>query len=142
MKIPSAEFLETIERLYSVRYPEPYRAFCAQLADADVPGTGCDATGARLIADIDTFAAVNRRVGEEQWGDYERALAGQPQPKDQRRLWGDMLPFCVDEHCVYGFSADGRTADQVHVWSVHTIVHSYASLADFAEAHLRAWRQP
>ena len=137
MKVPAAEFLDNIERLYSVRYPQQYRKLCTQLTDIDIQGNACGAGSAHFITDIETFWAVNTRVGKQQWGDYERAIAGKERPKDRNRLWGTILPFFFDDHCVFGFSADGSTEDQVHVWRVHTIVHSYPSLSAFAEAHLR-----
>lgn len=137
MKVPSTEFLESIERSYSVRYPEPFKALCARLATTTSDAARFVAAGGRFIVDLETFWAVNTRVGEEQWGDYERAIVGARHPKDRNRLWGGILPFFVDDSCVYGFSADGKTGERVHVWSVHTLVHSYPSLADFAEAQLR-----
>lgn len=132
MNVPAAGFLDDVERLYAVRYPRQYRALCAQLAGIDIQDTGC----ARFITDIETFWAVNTRVGEQQWGDYERAIAGKEHPKDKNRLWGGILPFFFDDVDVFGFSDDGSTEDQVHVWSVHTIVHTYPSLSAFAEVHL------
>lgn len=138
MKVPTTEFLDSIECLYTVKYPRQYRELCAQLNGIDIQCSGCGVGSAHFITDIETFWAVNTRVGEQQWGDYERAIAGKEHPKDKNKLWGQILPFFFDDHDVFGFSDDGSTADQVHVWSVHTIVHSYPSLSAFTEAHLHA----
>lgn len=138
MKVPTAEFLDNIERLYTIKYPRRYRELCAQLNGIDIQGTGCGASSAHFITDIETFWAVNTRVGEQQWGDYERAIAGKEHPKDKNKLRGQILPFFFDDDCVFGFSEDGSTDDQVQVWSVHTVVHSYPSLSAFTEAHLHA----
>jgi hypothetical protein len=130
LRVPTAEFLDNIERRYVAKYPRQYRELCAQLDGIDIQGTDCGG-GAHFITDIEMFWAVNTRVGEQQWGDYERAIAGKGHRKDKNKLWGQILPFFFDADCVFGFSGDGSTDDQVHVWSVHTIVHSYPSLSAF-----------
>ncbi len=38
----------------------------------------------------------------------------------------------------YGFSEDGSSGDEVLVWAVHTVVHTYPSLSVFAKEHLIA----
>jgi len=142
MKVPTSEFLDSIERLYSVKYPREYREFCARFKDTVLQAAEHFSGPADFIADIETFQAVNVRVGEGQWGDWERALVGQERPKDKNILWGGILPFCFAGdtvfgfHTVYGLLSDGSLGEQVHVWAVHTLVHSYPSLAAFAEAYL------
>ena len=112
-------------------------AVTARLRDTDLQSTGCGFGGADFISDIETFWSVNVRVGEQQWGDYERAIIGKTHPKDKNRLWGEILPFFFNDHDVFGFSPDG-SSDRVYVWSVHTIVGSYPSLSAFTEAYFHA----
>lgn len=137
MKSPTPQFLDNIESLYAIKYPKQYRELCVQFSGLDIQGTDCAVGSAHFITDIETFRAVNNRVGEQQWGDYERAIAKQEHPKDKNKLWGNLLPFFFDDHCIFGFSDDGSTNDQVHVWSIHTIVHSYPSLLAFIEARIQ-----
>ena len=137
MRVPATEFLDKIERFYSVKYPRQYRELCAQLKNADLQNTGCRSVGADFISDIETFWSANIKVGEGQWGDWERAIVGKERPKDKNRLWGEILPFFFDEKCIFGFSTDANFGDQVYVWSIHTIVYVYPSLSAFAEAHFR-----
>jgi len=160
MRVPTTEFLDDIERRYSVKYPEQYREFCALLKDSGLQSTVYGSSNVDFISDLETFWSVNVRVGEQQWGDYERAIAGKEHPKDKNRLWGGILPFFDNDDdgdvfgfsadgssvrvCTYddngnalGFSFDGDSGDRVYVWSVHTIVHVYPSLSAFVEDYLR-----
>ena len=53
------------------------------------------------------------------------------------QLWGVLLPFFVDGDDVYGFALEPttpgelRVADTVVVFSIHTIVHSFADFSAF-----------
>jgi hypothetical protein len=136
MKIPSSEFLDSIERLYRARFPERYRQLCKRLrsTNSGVPASGTN--NGQFIIDMETFQAVNAKVGGEQWGDYEQTIAGKQHSKNELQLWGGLLPFYLDEHSVYGFSETDSSDEQVYVWSVHTIVHVYPSLEAFAKANL------
>ncbi|MDR2012511.1 MAG: hypothetical protein LBQ20_05620 [Rhodanobacter sp.] len=134
MKVPSSEFLDSIEHLYSVKYPRQYRELCVRLKDIDLqPAENFLPGRVDFISDIETFWAVNVRVGEEQCGDYERAIIGKELPKDKNILWGEILPFSFTEDSIFGFLSDGSTGEQVHVWSIHTLVYSYPSLFAFLE---------
>ncbi len=131
--LPSVAFLHEMERLFSTRFPAEYVNFCAGV------GSGVHVSplsGGQFITDLEVFKAINARVGEEQWADYERAIAGRQHSKDGNRLWGGLLPFYFDADDIYGFSAEDNSDEQVYVWSGHTIVHAYPSWAAFAEARL------
>ena len=137
MRVPAVEFLDEIERLYSVKYPKQYRELCAQLKDTDFHSTNGSFDGADFITDIETFWSVNVRVGEGEWGDYEFAIAGKRHPKDKNMLWGGILPFFFEDSVVFGFSSAEGSDDSVYVWNIHTIVGYYHSLSRFADKYLR-----
>ena len=137
MRVPAVEFLDEIENLYSVKYPRQYRELCAQLKDTDFHSTSGSFDEADFITDIEAFWSVNVRVGEQQWRDYEIAIAGKVHPKDKNILWGGILPFFFDSRVVFGFSSAEGDDDRVFVWSVHPIVYGYHSLSKFADVYLR-----
>ena len=127
MKLPTVEFLNSVEHYFSVSYPMQYKLFCSQ-NHTFTPTKG------QFITDIETLKTINRKIGEDQWGDFELAIAGKRHPKDGNKFWGELLPFYFHESLIYGFPIDGKDSGSIHVWSVHTIVHSYPSLSAFMEA--------
>ena len=131
MKLPSVEFFNSVEMFFSASYPVQYKLFCSE-------HPSLTPTSGQFITDIETLKAINMRIGEEQWGDYEFAIAGKRHPKDGSQFWGELLPFYFDESEIYGFPIDGSGSDIVHVWRVHTIVHSYPSLSAFLTDHFHA----
>lgn len=138
MKVPSTQFLDNIEQLYSVNYPHSYRKFCAKFHQGGLQGITHASRNTKFITDVEEFWSVNVKVGSEQWNDYERAISGVQHPKDKNTLWGGILPFCAnnDEQCVFGFDVRADSSDRVHVWSVHTTVHIYSSFSDFFAEYL------
>jgi hypothetical protein len=134
--IPTSEFLKTVEDAFAVTYPEEFKRFCRVCSRAKPSAQAVLASEVVFICDLDTLHAVNVRVGEEQWGDYEQAIAGRRHPKNGNRLWGGILPFATQDDCVFGFNLKRPQSDQVLVWSIHTIVFAYPSLALFLEAVL------
>ena len=136
VKVPTLEFLEEVERLYAVKFPAEYRAFCVRFQGVELQAISGGTRPVGFITDLDTFRAVNTGVGEGQWGDLERAIVGKEHPKDGHRLWGAIVPFFFDGTDVYAFSEDGSEGEKVLVWAVHCIVHAYPSLLAFARTHL------
>lgn len=130
---PSIAFLESVEQRFSVRYPSQYKALCCDSDRTNPSLAALLAGGVELICDLKRLQAVNVKVGEEQWGDYEQAIAGRRQAKDGDRLWGGILPFATKADLVFGFDAEQPQSEQVLVWSVHTIVGEYPTLASFCE---------
>ena len=129
--IPATTFLESIERHYSVRYPREFKTLCSAGGSAEASIAILHAAGVEFVGDLDTFRAVNTKVGEQEWEDYEMAIAGRRHPKDANRLWGGILPFATRGDEVFGFDLEQPQSDQVLVWSVHTVVHVYPSLSLF-----------
>lgn len=125
--IPTFAYVEQVESLFGIRYPDSFRALCRQFGGSliryDVPGTG------DFIGDVETLKQVNSRVGGEQWGDYEQAIAGTRHPKDGMQFWGELLPiFVMHDGPILGFAVPPDGSDRVYLWSVHTIVGDYPSL--------------
>jgi hypothetical protein len=89
--IPSAEYLESVELRFSVHYPRQFKTFCGSVSQAQA--AGLNLAGVEFIRDFDTFREINTRIGEGEWGDYERAVAGLRHPKNGNKLWGKVLPF-------------------------------------------------
>ena len=128
---PSLEFLESVEKFFSVRYPKQFKLFCKEFnARADLI-VNQDITKGSFITDMDALKTINARIGEEQWGDYEQAIASKKHPKDGNKLWGEILPFAFNDDSVFGFNYAHSESDKVHVWSVHTVVHIYPSFVAF-----------
>jgi len=138
--IPTIAFLESVERHFSVRYPEQFKTFCSQGGSPEASVAALRAARVEFICDLDRLRTVNVKVGEEQWGDYEVAIAGRRHPKDGGRLWGGMLPFATGGEDVFGFDCERPQSDRVLVWAAHTIVHEYPSLASFC-AEACSWGQ-
>ncbi|MBI4680996.1 MAG: hypothetical protein HY753_07285 [Nitrospirae bacterium] len=129
MKIPTIEFLNTVEKLYTVQYPVQFKSFCTENKKRKVLFTNPVPPESHFICDIDTLKSINTRIGKGEWGDYEQAIIGKTHPKDGNRLWGEILPFFYDESCVFGFDYRKQSGDEVYVWSVHRIVHVYLSFS-------------
>ena len=131
--LPSEAFLEEIERAFLVAFPPAFHSFCRRAVEAEkYPGL----RRGKFVTDVATIEAINRQIGEEQWGDYERIIAGKEHPKSGRRLWGGLLPFYFESpktkrrnaklaRVIYGFAADEPGSERVLVWSVHCIVHDF-----------------
>jgi hypothetical protein len=135
--LPSEAFLLEVERAFSVTFPRAFHAFCRS------PDRAEKFSGLRrgvFIIDLVTLEECNRQVGSEEWGDYERIIAGKEHPKRGDRLWGGLLPFYFEPpkvkrrrkqklaRHIYGFDADAPGSERVLVWSVHCIVGAYPTL--------------
>jgi hypothetical protein len=135
--LPSEAFLSEVERAFSVTFPKAFHAFCRD------PGRAEKYSGLRrgaFIADHAALEACNRQIGSEEWGDYERIIAGKEHPKRGDRLWGGLLPFYFESpkvkrrrnpkiaRHIYGFDASEPGSEKVFVWSVHCIVGGYPTL--------------
>jgi hypothetical protein len=135
---PSLPFLASVERAFSVVFPEAFQSFCrrheAESAIARYPGL----RRGSFITDMETLQAINRQIGSEEWGDYERIIAGREHPKSGERLWGGLLPFFFESKrrrkqrrgsklavLIYGFPTDDPGSSKVLVWSVHCVVNAY-----------------
>jgi|688.fasta_scaffold94752_2 hypothetical protein len=137
--IPTIAFLESAERRFAVQYPPVFKTWCSSGGSIQISADSLQAARIDFICDLERLRNVNRQVGEEEWGAYEQALAGTRHPKDSDRLWGGILPFATDSDAdVFGFDVERPESERVLVWSVHTIVHEYPSLASFFEA-VRSW---
>ncbi len=125
MKIPTIEFLMEAEKTFPVFYPETFKFFCQKYGLSNELRLRGD-----FICDIETLVSTNIKIGEGTWGDYEIAIAGKRHPKDGYKLWCDLLPIFIDGNDIYGFPYK-EGSDAVHVWSVHTIVYSWSSFAEW-----------
>jgi len=130
LKCPTLELLAEVERTFSVVWPDSFRRFCKAHASVS-PGEKYPSLKGTFLCDLASFESTNVRVGEGTWGDYERAIAGKQHPKDGRQLTLGLLPFYVHADCVYGFLPENAGSDKVVVWSVHTLVHEYATFDDW-----------
>lgn len=130
---PTIAFLESVEQRFSARYPSQYKALCFASDRPNPSMAALLAGGVEFICDLKRLQAVNVKVGEEQWGDYEQAIAGRLHAKDGDKLWGGILPFATQDDDVFGFDAEQSQSEKVLVWSVHTIVGEYPTLASFCE---------
>jgi hypothetical protein len=137
--VPGLEFLREVEERFSVALPQVFLDFCHQYSETDVAVPFPRLRRGAFLVDFSTFEAINRQIGGEEWNDYERILTGKTRPKSGLRLWGGLVPFYYDEpknkrrrgaalaETIYGFPSDKPGSAEVRVWSVHTIVHVYAS---------------
>lgn len=134
MIVPSADYLQEVERHFAVSYPRSFWDFCATYARQNIQETYPAIARGSFITDCETLKTVNARIGFQQWSDLERAIAGKIHPKDGMRLWGELLPIYVDADCIYGFYHPEPHNSGVYVWSVHCIVHGYPDLDRWLEA--------
>ena len=125
-------------------YPDSFRALLRAWRESQTPPPPAPRNG-KFVTSREQLVLLNSAIGEEQWGDLERAFAGKTQPKDGNKLWGGLLPFWYETsrrarksplgrragNIVLGFDVDAPLSDRVLVWSVHTLVHDYPNV--------RAW---
>jgi len=133
LSCPTPEFLDEVERAFSVVWPASFRWFCRTHAGSDLRAAYPSLHGA-FLCDLAGLERVNVQVGEGSWGDYERAITGKERPKDGRQLYLELLPFYVEGDDVLGFltrSAGDARKDRVVVWAVHTFVHEYPTFDDW-----------
>ena len=130
LKCPTVDFLEEVERTFSVAWPESFRTFCRVHAGSGLSDRYPGLKGT-FICDFDALEKTNVLIGEGSWGDYEQAIAGKRHPKDGRQIYMDMLPFNLGKDCVFGFPTTDPGTDKVVVWSVHTLVHEYPTFDDW-----------
>lgn len=130
--VPEPVFLDSVERLFSARYPSEFRLLCR--TGGGTMSASLLTAGVKFICDLDSLRAVNSEIGEGEWGDLETALSVSRHPRDGNRLWGGILPFAARGDCVFGFDAGQPGSDRVLVWSVHTVVHAYLSFQSFCAA--------
>jgi len=128
VKVPSLAFLSEVEKLFSVSYPQAFKDFCEKYSTLNLANTYPNITNGHFICDIETLKKINIRVGEEQWHDYERAIAGKTHFKNGLKLWGDILPIYYNEIDIFGYLYNEPDNYSIQVWSVHCIVHSYNDL--------------
>jgi len=131
---PSRAFIEEVERTFSIAYPPAFHAFCERYEAADILSDYPQLPRGKFIDDIPGLVAANVEIGSGTWGDYEMAIAGKYHPKDGTRFWDNVLPIYIDETDYYGFDIKKLPSDVVVVWSVHTTVHEFPSMASWLGA--------
>ena len=130
--------------MFQVVVPKAFRDFCRAHATRDPTAEYRGLRRGTFITDLATLVAINAQIGHEEWGDYERIIAGKEHPKSGERLWGGLLPFYFEHEKkrrkskklardIYGFSVDPPDGEKVFVWSVHTTVHAYPTLGAWLE---------
>jgi hypothetical protein len=118
------DFLDEVERAFSVVWPEPFRAFCRIHAGSG-PSGKYPALRGTFLCDLEGLERTNALIGEGSWSDYEKAIAGRRSPKDGHTIYMGLLPFYAEKDCVFGFLTTNPGSDKVVVWSVHTFIHDY-----------------
>jgi len=130
LKCPTPDFLDEVERAFSVVWPESFRRFCRINASSRLNERYPSLKG-MFLCDSQELEKTNVLIGEGSWGDYEKAITGKRHPKEGSRLYLDFLPFYVERKDVFGFQTDDAASDKVVVWAVHTFVHDYPTFDDW-----------
>jgi hypothetical protein len=144
LKCPTLDFLQDVERTFSVAWPESFRRFCTIHSSSELNEKYPSLKGT-FIRDFEELEKTNVLIGEGSWGDYEQAIAKKRLPKDGRTLYLDLLPFYVEKKEVYGFLTADSGGDKVVVWAVHTFVHDYPTFDDWLSregSHSRPKKKP
>jgi hypothetical protein len=128
---PSLQFLDEVERTFSVTYPEPFHSFCERYQATDVLRDYPQLVRGKFIYDVASLAEANSKIGIGAWGDYELAIAGTHHPKEGAKFWDNVLPIYIEGGDFYGFDVERLPSDVVVVWSVHCVVHEYPSMASW-----------
>jgi hypothetical protein len=127
MIVPTTGFLSEVENLFLVFYPKTYKDFCDMYRNQNIIDDYPKIINGSFINDLGTLKMINSRIGNEQWKDYELAIAGKSYPKEGTKLWGEILPFYYDkDKVIYGFNYKNSTDDKIYAWSVHCVVHVYS----------------
>jgi hypothetical protein len=132
---PSINFISKVEGLFSVLYPESFKIFCREYESKNILLTYPSIGEGQFIKDLDTLKKINSRIGAEEWGDYESAIAGKLHPKDGMKLWGGLLPIYFDDGNIFGFDFKNRSSEKIFVWSIHCIVYSYPNLESWLKTY-------
>lgn len=130
MIIPSLEFLESMEKKFHVKYPKTYKVFCSKYRNENILDKYPNLIKGNFITDVSTMRSINEKIGQEQWSDYETAIAGKIHKKDGNKLWGELLPIYYND-LVYGFNCLDDNDEAVYVWSTHCVVHSYRDIDEW-----------
>ena len=133
--LPAVSFLDQVETTFSVIYPDSFRECCRRLAGQNLASLYSTVKCGRFVTNMDTLCLINKALGEEEWGDYEQAIAGRRHDKDGTKLWGGLIPVFYETSndrelplgrrsgdSIYGFDKDDPLKQQLLVWSVHCIV--------------------
>ncbi|MBK9578108.1 MAG: hypothetical protein IPK50_09500 [Fibrobacterota bacterium] len=129
---PDINYISEAERMLSVSYPVAFKEFCKENHETNILNEYPNLSNGKFIANLCELKTINSRIGNDQWRDYEQAIAGKTHQKDGMKLWGDILPIYIyDDKNVSGFNFNDPNDIRIYVWSVHCLVHDYSDLYDW-----------